>query len=422
MPHTNSSDRSAKPKNIIYIIGTYPEVSTTFIDREIKILRERANINLKTISIRHPVSIAATLPEYKGARESTLYLSPTNWFVLVLANLYFIFRRPIVYFSTLSYLFIRPHETIKLRFRTLLYFLLGILTAYYLRLQDFDHIHVHFIDRATVVALVTGRLLNKTYSLTAHANDIFVSNTLIKEKISNAKFMVTVSKHNKSHLLENYFGLDPDKIHILHPWVDLTHFSPSTTRPTHERLHIFSVGRLVEKKGHAYLIEACHLLQQKGIDFECRIAGDGPLYAELTALVTQYNLADRVILLGAQPQREVISHLESWADVFVLACVIAKDGDRDGMPVSIAEAMAMELPVISTDIVGIGELVQPGTGFLTPDRDSQMLAEALQNIHSKTTTERAKMGQRGRTVIDNEFNLVKGTMELAHLFQDVDQS
>lgn len=415
----SNNQATAKIIKLIYLVGTYPGISTTFIDREIEILRQQSDIDLQTVSIRHPVTLAATLPEYKEARDSTLYLIPINWASFIIAHFYFILRRPFIYLGTLTYLFSQPHPTWQLRFMTVLHFFMGVYAAYQLRNRDFDHFHVHFIDRAVIVAMVAGRLLQKTYSLTAHANDIFVKKILIKEKITNAKFMVTVSKHNKAYLLKNYEGLDADKIYIFHPWVDLSRFRPPQTRPLNENLQIFSVGRLVEKKGHHYLIEACHHLQQRGVNFECRIIGDGPLHDELTRLIQQYHLQDWVKMLGAQPQREVIRHLESWADVFVLPCVIAKDGDRDGIPVALAEAMAMELPVISTDIIGISELVQPGTGILTPAHDPVAIAEALQKFDTENPEMRAKMGQHGRCVVDAEFNLPKGTGELANLFREI---
>jgi glycosyltransferase involved in cell wall biosynthesis len=176
-----------------------------------------------------------------------------------------------------------------------------------------------------------------------------------------------------------------------------------------------SVGRLVEKKGHHYLVEACHLLQKEGVDFECRILGDGPLKSELEAMITRYNLAQHVHLLGGQPQQEVLAQL-SQSDVFVLACVVAKNGDRDGMPVSLAEAMAMEIPVISTDLVGIGEMIKPGAGYLVPPEDPVALAEAIKTMNMIGGSKRIEMGKYGRTIIAEEFELFKGIHHLADLF------
>ncbi|MDL1893227.1 glycosyltransferase, partial [Sphingobacteriales bacterium CHB3] len=113
---------------------------------------------------------------------------------------------------------------------------------------------------------------------------------------------------------------------------------PPLFRPQNGCFHIMSVGRLVEKKGHHYLIEACRLLREQQVDFECDIVGDGPLRAKLEAMVAQYHLTDQVHLVGGRPQTEVLAGL-ARADLFVLACVVAQDGDRDGMPVALAEAM-----------------------------------------------------------------------------------
>ena len=128
------------------------------------------------------------------------------------------------------------------------------------------------------------------------------------------------------------------------------------------------MGRLVAKKGHRDLIMACARLDQQGADFECRIIGEGPQRAELEQLIEANSLGERVKLLGARSKEQVLANLGS-ADVFALPVTIAPDGDRDGMPVALAEAMAMGLAVISTDIVGIRELVQPGTGILVRPND-----------------------------------------------------
>lgn len=415
---TSGQNSSLKTTRLVYVVGRYPELTTTFIEREINALRQLGDIEIQTLSIRHPLTPSSLSPEHQAIRESTIYLIPVNWFALIASTLYFVFRRPLVYWGTLFYLLTHDHPDLKARLTTILHFGLGVYAAYLLRQQNFDHLHAHFIDRAVVIALVVARLLGKTYSLTAHANDIFAKQILIREKIVNSRFMVTVSEYNKAYLISNYPGLDPDRIHLLHPWVDLSHFTPPPARATNERLHILSVGRLVEKKGHEYLVEACHLLQQQGLDFECRIVGGGPLKTELQKKIAQYSLSERVYLTGGQPQSEVLRLLGVWTDVFVLPCVIARDGDRDGMPVSLTEAMAMELPVISTNILGIGELVQPGTGILVPPRDSLALAQALQAVYAMGPSARAQMGCRGRAVVDAEFDLFKGTAQLAHLFRD----
>lgn len=414
-------NQDMKTIKLVYLIGTYPELTNTFIDREITTLRKLGKFQIQILSIRYPITIDSCSPEQKALYQETVYLIPEHWsdfkFIgFILANFYFLFLHPKVYFSTLIELLSQPMDKFKASRLTILYFLQGVYTAYILRSNQFDHLHVHFMDRAVLVALVVSRFLGKTYSFTAHAADIYTKATHVRQKIDNAAFMVTVSKYNKKHLLATYPGIQADKIHILHPWVDVAQFTPDARHSVHERLHILSVGRLVEKKGHGDLIEAIHFLLERKVDVECRIVGEGPLYSLLMERINKHGLQNHVQLLGGLPQENVLDLLKNWADVFVLPCVIAKNGDRDGIPVSLAEAMAMELPVISTDIVGINELIQPGSGFLVPPHAPAVLGEALYEIVSQDTSTTIKMGQKGREIVENEFNLFKGTQELAELF------
>lgn len=404
-----------KPLRLVYIIGTYPGLTTTFIDREVRVLRQ-LGLRIQFLSIRRPPSRVFKLEEYAQLENTIIYLLPVNVISFILAHLYFLWFRPIAYIKLAIFLFSRAHPTLKLRLKTLLHFAEGVLAAYLLRNKEIDHLHAHFVDRATTVALCVSRLLNLSYSFTAHANDIYKEPVLIPEKINGAKFMVTVSEFNKNYLLQNYPGLNPDKLFVLHPWVDLSHFQPPLVRSKNDCFHIMSVGRLVEKKGHHYLIEACRLLRDQQVEFECDIVGDGPLRAKLEAMVAQYHLTDQVHLLGGRPQAEVLAGL-AQADLFVLACVVAQDGDRDGMPVALTEAMAMAVPVISTNIVGIGELVQPGAGYLVPPDDAPRLAGAIKLMMNMEAAERLKMGQYARTIIANEFEVIKGNQLLMHLFQ-----
>ena len=405
-----------KALRLIYIIGTYPSVTTTFIDREVRILRE-LGVDLDTVSIRRPSPGKLFSVEQQQLEQTTIYLLPVDWLDFVVGNLHFCIYRPLVYFGMLIYLMSRTHPHLTHWLKTFLHFAEGVYAAYLLRDQSYDRLHAHFIDRAATVALVVGRLLDLPYSITAHANDIFASNALIREKIVEASFAVTVSEFNKAYLLDTYPDLDPGKIYVLHPWVDVSDFQPLPARDNHDSFRILSVGRLVEKKGHQYLIEACHLLQARDIGFECRIIGDGPLRSELQAKIEHYQLEGHVHLLGARPQSKVRANLR-WCDVFALPCVIAKDGDRDGMPVALAEAMAMAVPVVSCQIVGIEELVRPGTGLLIRPRDATALAEALQSVYASSQSDWAQMGRQGRAVVAADFDLHKGIRQLKSLFQN----
>ena len=405
-----------KSLRLAYIIGTYPSLTTTFIDREIRILRQ-LGADIQILSIRQPPAGMLLSREQQEQQQQVISLLPVRWISLLLGHLYFALLRPGRFLGMLGHLVTRPHPGLKARLKTLLHFSEGVYAAYLLRRRPPEHLHAHFVDRAAIVALVAGRLLGLPYSVTAHANDIYRDKVLLCEKLAQARFAVTVSEFNKSYLLDTCPGLEPDKIHVLHPWVDLTRFQPPATRSNSNILRVLSVGRLVEKKGHGYLVQACHLLKEKGIDFECRIIGDGPLRAELEASIARYGLQEQVKLLGAQPQSTVLDNL-AWCDLFALACVIAQDGDRDGMPVALAEAMAMQVPVVSCHIVGIDELVSPAAGQLVPPRDADALAEALQTIQHKDLSSRVEMGRRGRAIIEARFSLRDGVRRLGDFFQN----
>ena len=399
---------------LAYVIGTYPSLTLTFIDREIRTLR-KLGLQIQIISIRKPPSQILNLQQYDDLRDNIQYLLPVNWLIFFAAHLYFAVFRPITYFVLLGFLLSRPHPSFRSRVMTLFHFTEGVLAAYLLRREQCDQIHAHFLDRSSLVALCVGRLLKTPYSLTAHANDIYVKPVLVREKIAESRFTITVSEFNKSYLLNTYNQLDQDKIIVLHPWVDMEKFDPPSSKPENPSFRILSVGRLVEKKGHLSLIDACNFLKKGGMKFECYIVGDGPLKLELEKMVANYDLNDEVRFLGGVPQNEVLSQL-SKADLFVLACTIAKDGDRDGMPVAIAEAMAMELPVISTQILGISELVRKDAGYLVPPDDSLALANAIQKMSELDLSARRIMGKAGRAVIEEGFSIDDGIRHLADMF------
>lgn len=405
---------SAGPR-VAYVVGSFPSLTTTFIERELRALDE-LDVEVDVLSIRRPVAEAAPVGPPSAAERSPVYLLELPWTRVLRAHLHFLATAPARYLATLAYLATRRHPTLRLRGMTVLHFAEGVVAAHHLRDGSFQHVHAHFVDRGSTVAMCVSRLLGIPYSLTAHARSIFADPVLLPEKLAGAKFVVTVSEFNKAHLAGLVPDLDEGHFHVLHPWVDLAQFDAPEQRVPAPRLRILSVGRLVEKKGHEHLVRACAGLAARGVAFECHIVGDGPLRGRLEDLVAELDLEDRVRLHGAQAQPTVLAMLRE-ADVFVLACVVASTGDRDAMPVAIAEAMAMRLPVVSTTIVGIGEMVRPGTGFLVPPAEPTELADAIHRIDLLGPDGRAQMGDRARAVIAEAFDIHEGTKRLADLYQ-----
>lgn len=399
---------------LVYIVGTYPTITTTFIDREIEALRD-LGVSVDLISIRTAAPEVSGSPAYADVAERVRNLLPTSVARLATAHGYLLTRLPGKYLGTLWYLLTRPHPGWRARVKTLLHFGEAGLAAFHLRDRRHGHIHAHFLDRASTLALAVGRMLSIPYSLTAHANDIFVGPVMLREKIGQAAFVVTVSEFNKAHLLSMAPDVPADHISVIHPWVDVAAFTAPPAQEEGGPFRIVSVGRLVEKKGHSYLVDACRILADRGLDFRCTIVGDGPLREDLENRIRTAQLTERIHLLGAQPQSEV-RRLVAESDVFALACVVASDGDRDGIPVALAEAMALEVPVVSTELVGIGELVQPGSGLLAPPGDSEALADAIEDIAQADSEERRVMGTNARAVVATHFDLRREVRTLASLY------
>jgi glycosyltransferase involved in cell wall biosynthesis len=390
-------------EKLIYVIGTYPLLTTTFIDREILQLR-RWGIDIQIISIRMPPSDAPLSKVQLELQRDVLYLLPVDVLRLVLSHLFFAFTRPRAFFGSLVYLLTRPYPGISEWFKTLLHFGEGVYAAYLLRGQRFRELHAHFIDRAATLALVMGRLLGKTYSLSIHAaEDIFVHPLLLNEKISEARHAVTCTLYNKLHL-EKLLGQNLDqKISYIPHGLDITGYKPNGTIPKGRQL-ILAVGQLAERKGFANLIQACHILNGRGYEFQCQIIGQGPQYQTLKNKITRMSLEDHVFLCGALPHEEVVERYKK-ASMLVMPCVQQADGNLDGIPNVLLEAMAMQVPVISTRISAIPELiVDDVNGILVNPGDPVALADAMQTLIG-SPQQALRLGRSGRESVLAEFDV-----------------
>jgi glycosyltransferase involved in cell wall biosynthesis len=388
------------PLRLTYIIGTYPRLTTTFIDREVEVLRE-LGVSLQLISIRRPARFLSV--EQEALTSSVHYVLPASAGAVVWSHITLGVSRPRAYFGAFFGLLFRPHPTPTSRLRSLLHFGLGVHIAHLLRDRyPTDHIHAHFVDRASLVALIAGRLLGTPFSVTAHANDIYVDPALIVEKIGEAKFVATCTQYNESHLRAIARNGVQAQVRCIYHGIDLKRYA-LTDRPHRGRPLLLAVGQLKEKKGLRYLLEACRILQDRGFEFDCQIIGEGPLRLGLEEMIDRLSLRDHVALAGPLAQDAVMDKYRE-ATIFVLPCITARDGDRDGIPNVILEAMAMSLPVVSTYHSGIPEAVKNGvTGYLVQPRDPEALSDALGDLlHDEEL--RVRMGRAGRLRVAEEFD------------------
>ena len=282
------------------------------------------------------------------------------------------------------------------------------------RREGIEHFHAHFATGANVVAWHLGQLLDRPFSFTVHAADLFARPVLLCESLRASRFVITVSQYHREFISRFCGGSSAGRVHVIHAGIRPEAFR--SERPARgSRPRLLSVGRLVEKKGHRYLIEALAQLKAKGYDFEGLIAGEGPERPHLTRLIDGLGLAGQVRLLGALTSDQVWG-LYAVSDIFVLPCVVARDGDQDGIPVSLMEAMASGLPVVTTPVSGIPELVTEDVGRLVPPRDSGALAEALREL-METPDRCEALGRRGQAAVETGFQVRKNTERLAALFE-----
>jgi glycosyltransferase involved in cell wall biosynthesis len=295
-------------------------------------------------------------------------------------------------------------ESFRVRLTGLWHFLLACHWAARLRGEEASHIHSQWIHSGGTVAMYGAWLTGTSFSFTGHAADLFRNRAALRDKIRRADFIICISDFHRRFYLEN--GARPEQLHIAYCGIDTSHFSPRPrNRAEGEPFRILSSGRLVEKKGFHVLINACALLKERGLHFTCAIAGSGPLDAELRAQVRDAGLDDRVSLTGEALKQEAIPDFMEGGDVYCLPCVWASDNDVDGLPQMLMEAMACGLPAVSTDLVGIPDLVIDGkTGLLVPPEDATALADALQRLAGDPALAE-KLAVAGRAHVIADFDL-----------------
>lgn len=281
------------------------------------------------------------------------------------------------------------------------------------------HLHAHFASRAGHVAVLAADLAGCGASITAHAKDIYhrdVDRELLKWKLRHARFTVTVTDYNHRHLLE-LLGSDrstAQKVLRLYNGVDLDHFRAGARR-TGEPPRIVSIGRLVEKKGFGVLVNACALLRDRGTAFRCEIIGGGEFEADLRELVRAHRLDDVVVLTGSLTTEAVAERLRHAA-VVALPCIVAEDGNVDALPTALLEGMASGVPLVSTKLSGIPEIIVDGeNGLLVEPGDAAALADALGAILSDPVRA-ASMGEAGRRRAEALFDLRRNVAVLRDMF------
>ncbi len=396
---------------ICYLLKTFPKVSETFVLQEILAL-ERDGYSLAIASLQKPTDPRCH-DEIKQLTAPVYYLEQGPWqsFKFLLKA---VVENPRGIFKSIQLL--RTHDSkLSERWRLLRQ---ALQLANWVKHKSITHIHAHFANDPASVAELVQALTGIGFSISAHAKDIYLSSpSQLQRKVAAARFVVTCTEYNRNYLRQ--ITVSPTPIIRVYHGFDSQRFQRLSEKASEvdspsESL-ILSVGRLREKKGFDTLIDSCALLEQRGFRFRCAIVGYGPEQQLLERRIATLGLGETVRLRGQMIHQELI-HLYRQASIFALPCKISADGDRDGIPNVLMEAMAMGIPVVTTPVSGIPELVEDGVNGLlvAPDQPHQ-LANALQSLLLDEKLRR-KLATAGKARINTDFALAPNLAILKNLF------
>ena len=400
--------------NVGYVVCGWPRLSETFILNEV-IGLERLGARLRIFSIKGPKDQPVNA-RVMDVRAPITYLSiERNKKAIWLANIRLFWRRPVRYSRAMLEAMGYGRLSVLRRFFQASYL------AEILFREPLGYLHAHFAHASAVVCMFTHRLTGTPYSFTAHAKDIYVKTPreLLRAEAQSAEAVITCTEYNRRYLSTQIGPPGSRKIHCIYHGLDLSQFKFCCPRGLDaEPPVILSVARLVEKKGLRNLILAADILRQRGRRFQVEIVGKGPLRQSLEDLVKQLGLDDRVRFLGLLPH-EKLCRVYQRVCLFALPCVVAPDGDRDGIPNVLLEAMASGVPVVSTPVSGIPEMIQSEVeGLLVPTNSPRELAGALDRLLNSPEL-RERLALAARSKIETYFSIERNSAQLLSLFERV---
>ena len=398
------------------ILKGYPRISETFISNEIALLEEQG-FSVHILSMRHPRE-SFSHDSISRIKARVDYLPETisgNVLTFAKANLACFVKSPRRYCKGLGEMLRRLASTRKAATVKHL-FQAGYLAARVLPGSGISHLHAHFAHSPTSVAVFLSILTGLPYSFTAHAKDIYTQDPKrLAEKIASARFVATCTGYNRDYL--GKLNASGTPIHKVYHGIDLALFDPGPLRvKAGAPYEILTVARLTPKKGLPTVLRALARLAGQGIDFRHVLIGSGEERENLERLARELGLTDRIQWLGTKPHDVVVDHLRR-ADLFLLGCEVSANGDRDGIPNVLVEAMAMGVPVAATAVSAIPELVAcEEHGLLAEPGDHDGLAEAARRLLQDHDL-RARVVPGARRRVLEHFDNRRLVGELAAIFR-----
>ena len=396
---------------VTYILNVFPKLSETFILNEMRAMRKKG-VEIEVFA--YEASYEKVL--HPGVRDIDRwnYFQRDKVVQSVCAHLAFLLKNPLKYFQTIWFVFRAGNSGGFSRSGDGLgrLFVMNLHHAWAVHRSGADHLHAHFGMYAADLAMLTNRLTGIPYTFTTHGHDIYKcppKNFALKSRL--AKKHVTVSRYNKRYLID-HFGVRDEDLEVIRCGVDFESIPPGKEEAGGHM--ILSVARLSQEKGLDLLVSACRILKDQGVDFECRIVGEGPERPALEKLIQEQGLEGKVRLLGARTQGEIFSLL-AQARVKVLP---SRSGE-ESMGVALMEAMACGVPVVGPDTKGVPELVEDGEcGFLVPPENVGALAEKIKVLLTDKALGK-QFAEKGRRKVFREFNLKTETDKLLSLWKQV---
>jgi len=395
---------------IAYLVSVYPAVSHTFIYNEIQALRSRG-VDLDVISINHPeYAMEGDIPEVLAEEKTTFYVKQQSFFQMASAFIKTVVHFPRGLIKGIISVFKYSRGDLKQLLWNFFYLLEAVIIGVWMQQKGIQHVHAHFANAGATVALFVSLIFDKSFSMTVHGPDEFfeVSKSLLKEKIEHAKFIVCIGQFSRSQLMRIAPYSNWDKLRVCPLGVDLDVFKPKNLE-TIDRVEILCVGRLVPAKGQAILLKAVAELVKENFYLRVRLVGEGVDRKPLEALADSLNITPFIEFLGSRNHLQVQQIFEE-SDLFVLPTF------AEGIPIVLMEAMAKEIPCITTWVNGIPELIQNKiNGITVAPSDHIALKEAIKELILDQSL-RESIGKHARKTLTEHYNLKTNIEKLKEIY------
>lgn len=404
----NEATYTQTQPRLAYLLSAYPAVSHTFFLNEITGLR-KLGFTIDVVSINKPdLPTGKTSDAEAAALKETFYLKAMKPSHILWVLLKTIITRPFVVLRGVRAALALDGWNLPASCYALFYLAEALLLGDWLRQRGHTHLHVHFGGPVATVGMLASITWQIPYSITIHGPDEFydVDKFYLRRKVQHAQFVVCISDYCRSQVMKVSDPANWKKLQVVRLGVDLHAFVPAPPRDPGGPTKMICVGRLVPAKGHLILLRSLAQLVRSGLDLQLRLIGEGPERPSIEAFIATHKLEDSVILEGALNHQATRQKLLQ-ADIFVLASF------AEGLPIALMEAMAMEIPCVSTFVAGIPELIRDGReGLLVPPSSEEALAVALQQLTCDLELRR-RLAVAGRARVCESYDLTRNVALLA---------